>query len=70
MKLGDAKYRHPYDVRLNAVRRYLTSEETAAEIAKGLGVTESTMRRYVRDLRSVVKRAAPSEPSPSGFTRP
>ena len=49
------QYRQPYDVRLSAVRRYLNGNETAAQVGASIGVSEPTMRRYVRELRGTVQ---------------
>ncbi len=68
MRRGGAQWRHPYEVRLNAVRQYLTGDESAAEIATSLGVTVSTMRRYVRDLRGILEGDTPTATSPNGPT--
>lgn len=68
MRRGGAKYRYSYEVRLEVVRRYLTGDESAAEIAKSLGVVESTIRRWVRELRGIIEDVDPLAPSPGGFT--
>jgi transposase-like protein len=68
MRRGGGKWRHPYEVRLNAVRQYLTGDDSAAEIATSLGVAESTMRRYVRDLRGILEDDTPTATSPNGPT--
>lgn len=54
-------HRHPYNVRLAAVRRYLEGNESAAQVAAGIGVSEPTIRRYVRELRWLVENDQPSE---------
>ena len=55
MRRVGKKHRHPYAVRLGAVRRYLKGNETAAEVGASIGVSEPTMRRYVRELRSAAQ---------------
>ena len=44
-----------YAGRLVAVERYLTTDESASEIATSIGVSEPTMRRYIRELRESVE---------------
>ena len=68
MRRGGAKYKHPYDVRLEAVRRYLTGDDSAAEIAESLGVAVATFRRWVRQLRGIVENVNPPATSPDGST--
>ena len=54
MKRPGKNHHVPYETRLAAVNRYLTGDESAAEVAAAIGVSEPTMRRYIRDLRGFV----------------
>lgn len=58
MKRPGKPHRVPYEIRLAAVERYLSGLESAAEVGSSIGVSEPTMRRYVRELRKLVESSA------------
>ena len=70
MRSVGKQHRQPYDVRLGAVRRYLIGNETAAQVAVSIGVSEPTMRRYVRELRGTIQEDVAPTTSADAYVPP